>query len=335
MFTFLYLDFWNNDEWDGDGEITGTPTKWRTEGGPGCNYRDDLTNGAGEADQLLMKTCDLNEQPFINEYPVIGNTTVTARFYGWERTDRSTKTNSNWYMYAVTAPADDLDTKSVTVGILHDSMGGVRKFPQKDPDDESGKYPIIFTWDTLTNEHVLLYFGFACRNSSVGTSTINLERIEVEGVSFSYSQLSSSSTWEVNNPDPETYDRKYLRMPATGLPAIQFVTKPYSAFRFTMAADFIYEPGDEPLTIGKVGWGVVGIARDGNNYILARWLKNGARLQVVLVGNGVETLLAEEDLAQPDGVMMDHRDGLIRVWYRATGSTVWQRCTAIFLPRRS
>jgi len=319
MFSFLYLDFWNNVEWDGDGAVSGVSTSWRDGGGPGANY-SDTTNYQGATDQLLMATCDMRTQPFLSEYPVIGTTDMVARFYGWERTSIDTRPNSNWYMYAVTAPADDLDNKTVTEGTLSSTY---RKWPQKDPGDEDGSYPIEFTWTTLTEDDVLLYFGFANRNSSAGTSTSLPERIEVEGISFVYDQLKTASSWDLNNPDPATYSRKYLRMPQTGLPCVQFVTKPYTSFRFTMAADFIYMAGSEPLSVGTRGWGVVGVAKDGNNYILGRWSKEQAELQICMVRNGEVTILESMSLAAPEGVMMDHRDGFIRLWYRASASDTW------------
>ncbi len=320
MFSFMHLDFWNNEEWDGDGAVSGTSTRWRTSG-PGCNYREDLTNDQGETDQLLMATCDMKTQPFLSAYPVIGTSDVDAKFYGWERTTADGRPNSDWYMYAVTAPPDDLDNKTVTVGTLTSTY---RKWPQEDPDNEDGSYPIEFTWTTLTQDDVLLYFGFANRNTGTGTSASNPERIEVEGVSFVYDQLKSASSWDLNNPDPAAYNRKYLRMPGTGLPNVMFVTKPYTAFRFTMAADFIYDAGSEPLAQGKVGWGVVGVAKNGQDYILGRWLDNVGEMQIVGMRDGAETILATQALGSaPDGVMMDHRDGLIRLWYRAAVATEW------------
>jgi hypothetical protein len=320
MFSFMYLDFWNNVEWDGDGAISGTSTQWRTSG-PGCNYKEDLSNYQGATDQLLMATCDMKSQPFLSAYPTIGTLDVVARFYGWERTTADNRPNSNWYMYAITAPADDLDNKTVTVGTLTSSY---RKWPQYDPGNEDGSYPIVFTWTTLTEDDVLLYFGFANQNSVAGISASTPERLEVEGVSFVYDQLKSASAWNLNNPDPASYGRKYLRMPPTGLPNVQFVTKPYTAFRFTMAADFIYDAGDEPLNKGKVGWGVVGIAKSGQDYILGRWLKGSTAMQIVSMRNGEETLLAVKSLTPgPEGVMMDHRDGLIRLWYRAAATDEW------------
>ena len=300
MFSFMYLDFWNNEEWDGDDTISGVPWNFSTDAGPGCDYRS-FTNDQGATDQLLLKTCDMKGQAFLSAYPVVGTLDVVARFYGWERTTADSRPNSNWKIYAVTAPADDLDNKTVTLGTM---TSDYQKFPSPEF-VASGSYPIEYTWDALTEDDLLLYFGFAIQNSSAGTSTANPARMEVEGVSFVYDQLKTASSWDLNNPDPASYGRKYLRMPSTGLPNVQFVTKPYTAFRFTMAADFIYDAGDEPLNKGKVGWGVVGIAKHGQDYILGRWLKGSAAIQIVSMRNGEETILEVKSLSPaPEGVFL-------------------------------
>jgi hypothetical protein len=67
---------------------------------------------------------------------------------------------------------------------------------------------------------------------------------------------------------------------------------------------------------------VVGLAKDGFDYIVARFHKQKSQVELVLVRNNIETTLEQYGLADADGIMMDHRDGRFRVWYRVT-TTTW------------
>ena len=319
----LTVDFWNNEEWDGDGTITGEAWSFRASSGTGCE-RKDHTNYQGTTDQLLFKTIDLNDHPFLTEYPVLSGTTLTIHLHGWERTAESARGNSYWKVYAVTSPADDLDSKTVTTPAEGSAVFD-RDYPSYQQGDE---YPLEFTYSGLTAGHVLQYIGVAIDNSVAGTSTSCPERLEIDGVTFTYSQTSDASAWKLGIPTGET--RSYLRVPSSGLPSMLFTVKPYTAFKFCVAGEYIYEAGSEPLSVGNTYWGVIGLAKDGTSYFVARYRKQTSNIELVQLRDKTETIIAYYTPgAQPNDIMLDHRDGTFRVWYRTadtwTGPVITHR----------
>lgn len=309
---FLYIDFWANNYWDGDGAITGTEFRFRwAQAGVACSP-NATTNYQGTSDDLLFKTIDLNEHPLLSAYPTIEGTSIGVKLYGWEMVGNTTRPNSTWVCYAVTAPADDLTNKTATLATLTSTY---QKFPQWYYSNEAGSYPIEYTVSGLTAGHKLLYFGFSiqCTDASQNSSMINPERLEVTGLDFDYLYTSSSRGWPLSYPTDG--DREYLQMPATGIPSIMFLSKPYTAFNFMVTAEFIYEAGDEPLATGTVGWGVVGLAADGKNLICARRNKLNGTIEIILLRDGEETKLAWVDQSgTPEEIMLEHRDGLFKVY---------------------
>lgn len=328
---FLHLDFWNNTKWDGDGVVTsGQEYQFRSgSAGSGASFPwSGVSMDSGATDQLKFRTVHLAGYQLLDEYPTIRSTgSFSIRLYGWETAAwgkdgdyDSARANSSWTVYAVTAPTTDLDNKTVTQGTLTSTYD---KFPQEFPDNEAGSYPIEYSFSGLTEDHVLLYFGITVSNTTTGTSVMLPERMEIAGINFTYVGASSSQAWETDNPDPSTYDREYLKNPDTGIPSILFTMRPYSAFNYRVNADFVYSAGNDPLSVGRTCWGVVGHAENGRNYVVARFHKQKSRIELVLVRDDTETVLAFSTVGTtPTDIMLDHRDGLYRVWYR-DGTTTW------------
>jgi hypothetical protein len=318
-YSTLVIDFWGNDYWDGDSDVTGVEFRFRFSAGLCCEFRT-LTNYQGATDAQLFKTVDLDKHPFMTEYPTILDETMTVKLYGWEHTEETARPNCEWALYAITAPADDLTDKTVTEGTL---VSTYTKFPRDYPSAQAGSYPIEFDFATLTEGHKLLYFGLALSNSVVGSSVANPERLEVTGVQFIYSQASSSNAWTPEPYSTASADQK-LKMPTNGLPSVLFALKPYTALKFNTSADFIYVPGDDPIPGGTTAFGCIGIAKDGLNFIMARYKLQASEIQLVKVRNGVETVLDTYSLVTtPEGIMLDHRDGICRVWYKVLNSKTW------------
>ena len=324
---FLILDFWNNAEWDGDGTVNdGEEFQFRSgDSGPGCSYKSPSMY-QGDTDKIKWRTTKLIDYHLLDSYPTIRAAgTMTAKLFGWETAaeafdgDTSARPNSTWELFVVTADPDNLDDKTVTKGTLTSSYA---LWPQYYPDDESGSYPIEYSFSGLTEDDVILYFGLTAENTVAGVCTIQPERLEIGGIDFVYVGTGTSQAWETSNPDKDVYDREFLKNPDTKIPSILFTMRPYSAFNFRISADFIYSAGNNPISVGRTCWGVVGLAEDGKDYVVARYHKQKSQLELILVRSNAETELAYFGLADADAVMMDHRDGCFRVWYR-NDTTTW------------
>lgn len=336
---YLILDFWNNLKWDGDGSVPNGDDDFHFrsgESGWGTAYKV-VNMDSGDTDKKKFRTIDLDEYYLLDEYPTVrAGGEFDVRLYGWDTTayftrnpDDYTDTEtheypdrpaSSWRCYVVTAPADNPDNKTVTEGNLTSTYD---KFPKEFPDNEDGSYPITFNFTGLSEDHAILYFGLTIDNNTAGYSTICPERMEIEGIDFIYSGAGSSQAWDTENPDSDVYDRSYLKYPTHGLPSLLFSTRPYSAFNFRVNADFIYEEGDDPISVGRTCWGVLGLAEDGRHYIVARYHKQKTQVELILVRSYRETELATYSVSGVESVMLDHRDGRFRVWYR-TSTTTWQ-----------
>jgi hypothetical protein len=319
-FDFLSIDFWNSEEWDGDGVVTdGVNFNW-------CAPQEaticTATNVGGESGQLRGKTLDLNSHPYMNTYPTILGT-FEAWLYGWENTGATGSRNGNEYrIYAITAPEDDLEDITVTLGTL---VSTYNQFPNYYFDTSvhirhAGSYPIKYSFSGLTEGHKILYFGITARNTVEGTSRMYLERLEIRGsIRFDYIPSRSSTAWSLEKPTGESRD--YLVSPDTSLQNLMFTTKPYSAFNFNIAAEFGYSAGDNPLSAGHTAWGVVGLAKDGQDFVCARYKRQNNKIELLLFRNGEWTILDSYSQSEIYQLMLDHRNGLFRVWYK--GGTEW------------
>lgn len=113
------------------------------------------------------------------------------------------------------------------------------------------------------------------------------------------------------NPAPQQetpYGRTLLR---AGIPVIMFAEKPFRAFNFQAQARFYLS--------GTGGYGgVVGLASDANNYVVARM--SATNVELVKVRDGEEVELDSASIATKTGeekkILMQHKDGNFKVWVR-------------------
>ena len=313
---WLTIDFWNDREWDGDDVVTSGQGWSFYEEFRGSDESLQATFGSGASDQLRAKTVELNAHPLMSTYPTITGT-FDARIYGTENPNISGRPCSTITLYAITAPETDLSDKTVTAGVLTSAYS---KYPRDYPSAQAGSYPVTYQFTGIEVGHKLLYFGITMSNSVGGWSQIWMERIEVEGLKFGYDCYTSKSPWVLETPPGDT--RKGLKSPETGLPNIMFTTKPYSAFNFNISSEFIYSAGEAPLSPGTTAWGVLGLAKDGFDYILARYKRQTSRIELCLFRSGELTILDTYSISSVHKIMLDHRNGLFRVWYKVTDTWV-------------
>jgi hypothetical protein len=310
---YFTVDFWDSEEWDGDGEVT-TGTEYSFSAPPQAEVKYTNFKSLRKG-----KTVNLNAHPLMTSYPTITGDMTEVRLYGWETGNSSGRNNSTFTLYAVTAPEFDLDNKTVVQGVCTSAHQNFPKenFSTASVGTQAGSYPITFSFTGLEVGQKLLYFGVTMTNATDGYSYLNLERIQVhDGVDWNYSSLTSSTPWSLETPPGE--DRQYLMSPDTGIQNLMFTTKPYSTFNFNISAEFGYDGGDEQLSAGTTAWGVVGIGKDGNDYFLARHRRQSSKVELCIMRGGKITILASHPSSEVYDIMLDHRNGQFRVWTKTS-----------------
>lgn len=310
----MVIDLWNNTGWDGEGC---TAYSMRTKSGPGCENQHNTGPYT-----IGWRTQDLKDKLAGDSYPEIVGTTLTIKLYGWMRTESGSYSNDEITIYITTIDTDGVETNRV--GSLSSTYN---KWPQEYPDSEAGSNPIIYTWSGLTAGDHIKWIAVKQVNAG-GTTWWNPARFEVTGVEYPVSGLDGALTWKQTKPDDYASAAKtMLEVPGWGLPYIVFAQKPYTAFRFSSAAQFVYRPGTSPLSPGTIGFGVVGLAEDGGNYIAARYNIKRSRAELVYARNSRETLIAYWDVTGLSGdldrIMLEHRDGLLTVRCLGENDTGW------------
>ena len=309
--TYLPLDLWHHEEWDGGALITTTPYRFDTGKGAGVEYKSP----SGAIDYGIQ-TPELDDYDFIKELPIITGTSLTIGSYGWAMTLASARPNPTITLYIITVDDDDVETERT--GSLTSTYA---VWPKEYINNVAGSYPIEYQFTGLTAGHRLKHVCMRIQNAdTTSEGYIYPERLDVTGVSFLYGNINTNKTWKQTKPDSyaET-DPTILEVPGIGVPYVQFLTKPYTAYNYEVNASFEYLPGDEPAAIGTIGWGVIGMGKNGTNFILARYNVILSQIELVKVREGIETLLDTWN-AIPFGivydVMMEHRDGRIQVTYK-------------------
>lgn len=313
----LVVDFWNSEGWAKDTSYT--EYSWKTATGAGCEHK--ILSGVIAHG---LQTAELTTGQGLSGLPEFISTVSTVSVYGWERSTHSDRANSTVAAYLIIQ-----DTESVESIITGSLASSYALFPQEYPDTESGSYPITYAFTNMTEGYKIKRIGITVDNSNTeNNSDIAFERISIEGTSHSFSALTIEAAKGLEQSKPDYFSTTadtILELQATGIASVQFATKPYSAFMFSAEGEFIYDAGLEPLTMGTLAWGVVGVAEDGSNLIIGRYNLSSTRLEIVKLRNGEETILAYHDLGAnvANRVRMEHRDGLLYLCRYDASTTSW------------
>ena len=301
----LVIDFWNSTGWANVTYGT-TDYSWKTATGAGCEHK--VITGAYA---YGMQTAELTTGQGLSALPEFTGTVSTVSIYGWARTSDTARSNDIITAYLIIE--DTASVESVVVGTLSSTHD---HFPREYPSTAvAGSYPIVYSFTGLTEGYELQRVAIKVANTNtLYDSDIAFERAKIEGTSHSFSALTleASKGWTQSKPTNfSTTDETVLELNTLGIASVLFATKPYSAFKFCAYGNFEYEGGSEPLTMGTIGWGVVGMAEDGSNLIIGRYNLSSNLMEIVKLRDGEETQLAHTDNATtpPLRIMMEHRDG--------------------------
>lgn len=228
--------------------------------------------------------------------PVITGTPLTVKIYGWAKPDSGGNSNDTVNLVMVTTDEDGNDEQTT---ITTDT----KRWKVTYPTAVAGNDPITLSV-TATEGRLIKKVGLVFENTV--TCEVCPGRIEfTDNVEVPVSLALSNTPWERDADGT-------FSIPSVGQPFIMFAQRPYNAFNFVLTAMF-----ENSVTGGiagyPVGTGLLGLAEDAKNYVIARYDKVTQNVQLVKVRNGIETELSSAapgwTLGDLNGMQFIHKDG--------------------------
>jgi len=242
-----------------------------------------------------IKTEDLKQALNSSDYPLITDSEVTLKFYGWSFDDRASGSSNDQISIGMICSGSDGDYVSGSDGGVH--------FPNTYPDSNSGDYPIEVAIPSIVGDKIKeIVVIFECANDTCFYPS----RIEATaGVTVTYSRL-SNSTWTYEE------DEQRYKLPDKRKSFVMFAQKPYNAFNFIISAGFEHTITGN-LSSYDVAMGLAGLALDNGNYICGRYNYSTNKMEIIKVRQSVVTVLATEDptttVSEAFELQFEHRDG--------------------------
>ena len=299
--TSFSVDFWDCEKYDNVAEgITGVSPILKG----GVSFW--TLNGSHK---VGVKTKDLDSYYGIEKFPKVVSTSVVFKIYGWSA-DHSGSAND--YVGLV------LFMKSSGSGgdyvKIIDNTG---KFPCTYLNAASGTLPIEYTVSDMIVDDEISAIGvyFEASNST----RAYISRVDVvSGVSIYRDTYWSNTPWKT------TLDSG-IEIPGTNFARIMFSTKPYNAFNFMLHARFTCTITGNVAAL-PCGFGLVGLAEDGSNYVVGRYNLSSGLLEIAKVRDRVETVLTSGSpgttIGQDCDMLFTHRDGNFAISILDNGSWV-------------
>jgi hypothetical protein len=299
------VDFWNHEGYANTEEgITAID----------LNYNGGVshTTISGAHKVAMITKDDLSDKLNSATNPKITGTTLTVKLYGWSRALAIGQANDIVNLILVTC---DEDGNNELTEITTDTQN----WPITYPYQGAGIKPITLTLTGQTVERFIKKVGVVFEQS-VGTN-FTIARVEfVNNVELPISLSLANTPWSVEADGT-------FKVPGSGQPFIMFAQKPYNAWNFTLTSLF-----ENTVTGGVTGYatavGLVGLAQDAANYVLARFDKTSGKVQLVKSRNGIETVLDEatpgwtiEDI---QGIQFIHRDGHFTIMMYRDSTTQYE-----------
>ena len=148
-------------------------------------------------------------------------------------------------------------------------------------------------------------------------------RVEVQtNVTIKYSYDDPNTPWAYSTSGSG------FEIPGVGRPYIMFLNKPFNAYNFTVAASFEHTVNG-PISTYPTAVGLLGLAEDGNNFVLGRYNRSNNKAEIVKVRDGTETVLdsVTPSSGSPSGDFVDllfkHRNGHFELYMPDSG--VWTK----------
>jgi hypothetical protein len=254
-----------------------------------------------------IKTRDLKEELGCEEYPEFTSGSANFQVYGWSYV-LSGNDNDDIQLVLFLEDED---------GVLSTYASGISKWPCTYQGTASGNYPLVFVVEKPIGTKIR-QMGLVFSNSS-STKSYPCRIDCVSGTNTFYRTVDSNTGWY-------SADDEEWKIRGKARPCIMFSRKPYDTFNFQIEGEF-----EDTLTgwqsgYGPVAYGLVGLAENARNYVVARYNKTNGLLELVKARSGVETTLTSgsPSVSADDGcqMMFIHKDGYFDIRLK-DGLGVW------------
>jgi hypothetical protein len=273
MFTGVAaFDFWDCAPFEPDGTVTGIDIIGEY-GGPEPYH-------AVASHKLGIKTADFGNS-IVGNRPVATGDPVMLSVYGWCKTSVSAHSPDTISAYLIIDREIDSATgETEEQTLLYDSLLTTSSWPLKFVDEVTGSYPIQYQFN-LNEGDIIKRVGLVFQAAN---DTIFLpERVDIEGAGYSRDSSYSNTSWEVVDDG--------LQIPGAARPYVMLSTRPYSSFEFSVFATFSRSIGAVPNTSHTYS-GVIGLAKDGANYLAARYCWQTSHIEIISVRHNLVKVLA-------------------------------------------
>jgi hypothetical protein len=291
----ISIDFWGAEGYDDEAR------GWK---GLSLDYKGGVdSKGHASTDKVAIRTPDLEELLYLEQYPTIIDDTIHADIYGWS----SPTSGSVGDLITLILWIKDAETEATS--IVTQEAG---RWPCTYPITGPGDSPISIDVTGLTVGDSLVYVGLLFEND-VDATYICPHRVDfMSGLSVAFGS-------DENSPWKDYTSGSGVEVPGYDRPYIMFYRKPYDTFNFSISARFEDTISGE-ISGYPVAWGLVGLALDGSNYICARYDKTAGVLEILQVVDREETVLASAipttTIATDNEIMFKHRDGSFKVYLK-------------------
>jgi hypothetical protein len=313
--SLFYVDFWSSEpHTDVANGITGINVV--NNGGVDCYpiQPPKTTDPPTEIGphKLGFRTTDLKSAMSLEDYPEVTGTSVDCLIYGWSHPEGGAGSSDLGEVVFLVEHADGTDEYKYS---NNDQL-----FKQTYPASVTGGDPIYCTVTGLVSGDKIKKIGVIME--APNSTQFAVARVTLySNVSIRYRYDDPNTPWEYSTSGSG------FEIPGVGRPYIMFLQKPFDAFNFSVAASFEHTVNG-PNSTYPTAVGLVGLAEDGNNFILGRYNRSNNKAEIVKVRDGVETTLVSvtPTSGSPGGDFVDllftHRDGRFAL-YMPDGDNEW------------
>ena len=294
--TKFQVDFW---QWEGyvntASSITAAPNE-----DPGGGLNVINVTGAHKSGMILKSS--LADILGLVRNPKITATSLTVKIHGWSKAGGIGLPNDTVNVVLVHCDENGEDEQTViTTGSQHWKI----TYPYQ----ATGEEPIQMSITGLTVGRYIKFVGlvFECAYSTQWIPA----RIEfVDNVEIPVSLATGDIPWTLQ-------DDGTFKVPSAGQPFVMFAQKPYNTPNFLLAARFSNSVTGN-VTGYPVAVGLVGLAEDASNCIVARFDTTSNKAQLVKMRSGIETVLAEATpgftVTAEQSLEFKHKDGKFELY---------------------